>query len=646
MYSPPTLKRRAVTFILLSLCVVFFWRCRARAQGMNLAPNQYMNGFDPTRLDMVLDISEDRWQRNLENLSSSFCKLDRKAPNSARREYEKGTRFLIQKNYNGAVEHLTRAVSIYPSFVTAHNALGSAYLNLKQNEQAQTEFAQAVALDGHLPFSYLNLGWAQLALKSFPSAQDSMQKAAKLAPLDLHLLIAQAYAQLLNKDYDAVIATAQQVHNRKHEGAAIVHYFAAASWQGQDNLQQTQNELGTFLAEAPTSPFADAARQMIAEIKDQREHPPAPAVEISFATAPIDPSAVTIAGLPSAARGVFQRMQQERQLAEVEAEPELGSVCDTCSESAPRASAAGSSHLRQDNPYILRSSVNEVAVFFAATDHGKSVSDLTQQDVVIQDAGRPPEVVTHFRNEAQLPLRLGLVIDTSASITKQFTFEQKAAASFLRKSLTDKHDMAFVVGFANAVLLVQDFTGDGTSITSGIDQLSPGGGTALWDAVKFASDKLAGIPEEKPSAKIVVVVSDGEDNSSSATLKEAIESAEHGGVTLYTVSTRAFAGGDDLNASTADRAMRALAEQTGGTALFPGSLGDLDRRLADLQEVIRSRYLISYKPAAFRSDGSYRTIGVVARKSGHKLRVYARRGYYAPTGASEAHTSQLPPTHW
>ncbi|MFZ0295845.1 MAG: VWA domain-containing protein [Candidatus Sulfotelmatobacter sp.] len=613
---------------------------------MNLAPNQYMNGFDPTRLDMVLDISEDRWQRNLENLSSSFCKLDRKAPNSARREYEKGTRFLIQKNYNGAVEHLTRAVSIYPSFVTAHNALGSAYLNLKQNEQAQTEFAQAVALDGHLPFSYLNLGWAQLALKSFPSAQDSMQKAAKLAPLDLHLLIAQAYAQLLNKDYDAVIATAQQVHNRKHEGAAIVHYFAAASWQGQDNLQQTQNELGTFLAEAPTSPFADAARQMIAEIKDQREHPPAPAVEISFATAPIDPSAVTIAGLPSAARGVFQRMQQERQLAEVEAEPELGSVCDTCSESAPRASAAGSSHLRQDNPYILRSSVNEVAVFFAATDHGKSVSDLTQQDVVIQDAGRPPEVVTHFRNEAQLPLRLGLVIDTSASITKQFTFEQKAAASFLRKSLTDKHDMAFVVGFANAVLLVQDFTGDGTSITSGIDQLSPGGGTALWDAVKFASDKLAGIPEEKPSAKIVVVVSDGEDNSSSATLKEAIESAEHGGVTLYTVSTRAFAGGDDLNASTADRAMRALAEQTGGTALFPGSLGDLDRRLADLQEVIRSRYLISYKPAAFRSDGSYRTIGVVARKSGHKLRVYARRGYYAPTGASEAHTSQLPPTHW
>ena len=604
-----------------------------------------MNGFNPTRYDMVMQISEDRWQRNLESLSSAFCKLDRKAPDSARREYDKGIRFLIQKNYSGAVEHLTKAASIYPSFVSAHNALGSAYLNLNQNEQAQTEFSQAVALDSHLPYSYLNLGWAQLALKNFASAQDSVQKAAKLAPLDLHLLIAQSYAQLLNKDYDAAIATAQQVHGRKHEGAAIVHYFAAASWQAQDNLQQTQNELGIFLAEAPTSPFADAARQMIAEIKDQRDHPPAPPVEISFTQAPLDPNATTIAGVPSAARGVLQRMQQERQLAEVEAEPEPGSVCDSCPEAAsPSTTAPGSGRIRQESPYLLRSSVNEVAVFFAATDHGKAVSDLTRQDVMIQDAGRPPAVVTHFRNESELPLRLGLIIDTSASITKEFTFEQKAAASFLRKSLTDKHDTAFVVGVANAVLLVQDFTGDSASITSGIDQLSPGGGTALWDAVKFASDKLAGIAEEKPSAKIVVVISDGEDNSSNATLKEAIDSAERGGVTLYTVSTRAFAGEDNINATTADRAMKALAEQTGGAALFPGSLGDLDRRLSDLQEVIRSRYLVSYKPAEFQANGAYRSIAMVAHKSGHKLRVYARHGYYAPGEANEARTSQPPST--
>ena len=85
-------------------------------------------------------------------------------------------------------------------------------------------------------------------------------------------------------------------------------------------------------------------------------------------------------------------MQQERQLAELEAEPELGSVCENCARSPPTPAwrVPDQADLRQDNPYTLRRSVNEVAVFFAATDHGKSVSDLTRQDVVIQDAGRPP----------------------------------------------------------------------------------------------------------------------------------------------------------------------------------------------------------------------------------------------------------------
>jgi VWFA-related protein len=285
---------------------------------------------------------------------------------------------------------------------------------------------------------------------------------------------------------------------------------------------------------------------------------------------------------------------------------------------------------------MLRSTVNEVAVFFAATDHGKSVTDLTRREVVIQDSGKPPAVMLGFRNESELPLRLGLVIDTSNSITHQFAFEQQAAATFVRKSLTGKRDLAFVVGFSNAVLLVQDLTRDNAKIAQAIDQLAPGGGTSLWDAVKFASDKLGSLAEEQPAAKMLVVISDGEDNSSSASLKEAIESAERNEVIVYTVSTREFAGGNDAGALIADGAMRALAARTGGAAFFPDSLGNLDHRLSDLQQVIRSRYLVSYKPAQFKADGSYRTIAVTARKSGHKLRVYARHGYYAPSSASQA----------
>ena len=161
-------------------------------------------------------------------------------------------------------------------------------------------------------------------------------------------------------------------------------------------------------------------------------------------------------------------------------------------------------------------------------------------------------------------------------------------------------------------------------------------GTALWDAVKFASDKLGELGEERPVAKMLVVISDGEDNSSSATLKQAIESAVRNQVAVYTVSTREFSGEEEPRALIADGAMKALAAQTGGAAFFPDSLGSLDHRLSELQQVIRSRYLISYRPAEFEANGAYRSIAVIARKSGHRLRVYARRGYYAPNSTGEA----------
>jgi hypothetical protein len=81
--------------------------------------------------------------------------------------------------------------------------------------------------------------------------------------------------------------------------------------------------------------------------------------------------------------------------------------------------------------------------------------------------------------------------------------------------------------------------------------------------------------------------------------------------------------------------MKVLARRTGGAAFFPDSLGNLDRRLSDLRQVIRGRYLISYKPAQFRADGKYRAINVTAQKSSHKLRIYARRGYYANPRAAD-----------
>ncbi len=640
--------------------------CAASAQVMSIPSSAFGNiGTDatsgmPNGIEALSteQMTNDLWWLNgqqsggspLNSPMGSVSALDLKAPGKARKEFAKGYQLLMRKDYSGAVQSLTSAIAIYPNFVAAHNALGSAYLGLGRNQQARDEFAKAAALDDHLPISFFDLGCAQLALSDFAGAEVSVQKAALLAPADLQLATALAYAQFMNHDYPAVLATAASVHKRKHQGAAMVHYFAAAAWDGQDNLPEAQNELRILLKEDPKSPAAEQARNLLLQfkvdqikkdaLKAQSANPvPAPASE----SQPV-PTGPTPEQIAAQAQLDAQDAREEQQITEAEATPD--SVCATCASAVSSTSTApvaaipangptSQATTRSNGPFTLRTVVDEVAVFFAATDHGKSVTDLTPDDIGIRDDQKSPAVVTGFRNQAQLPLRLGVIIDTSQSVADRFSFEQHAATDFLQKVLTDKNDQAFIVGSANSVLLVQDFTSDQEKMVHGINQLAPAGGTALWDAVAFAADKLASRSEDQPVARILVVISDGKDNSSSATLKEAIASAERGEVFVYTVSTRESNDTTDDptiaadHSPTGDRALKVLAENTGGAAFVPGSVRWLNKGLDDLQEVIRSRYLISYKPALFQRDGHYRSIDISAQKSGHKLRIYARKGYYA-----------------
>jgi len=609
-----------------------------------LTPNALLSsGLASMSLWSVVNAGENR--SPLQGASGSVSKLDLKAPAKARREYDKGYQLLMRKDFDGAVEHLTIAISLYPDFVAAHNALGSAYLDQGQNDHARGQFAKAVSLDDHLPISYLNLGCAQLALKDYRSAEESLHKGSSIAPLDLQLAAALTYAQYMNQDYGAVLATTQQVHNRKHPGAAIVHFYAAAAWDAQNNPLRAQDELQTLLQEDPKSLAAEQARQILAEIKveqamreSQKKQHPALSPASSSVVSPVvaHPTPEEVAAQRQMA---LQDAKEQKQIAEAEPEPMCAGCDSTVSPEKPGTSGTLNPNLtperarRTDTQFTLRKSVDEVAVFFAATDHGRSVTDLTREEVGIRDDQKSPAAITGFRNEAQLPLRLGIVIDTSQSVTSRFSFEQRAAIDFLQKVLIDKNDLAFVVGVSNSVLLVQDFTSDQQQISHAIDQLTPAGGTALWDAVTFAADKLSR-PETQPVARMLVVITDGKDNSSSATLKEAIESAERGEVFVYTVSTRDTNYKEDyalVNDPTlvGDHALRVLADRTGGAAFVPGSLTGLNHGLDELQQVIRSRYLISYKPALFKKDGQYRAIDITAQKSGHRLRVYARKGYIA-----------------
>jgi VWFA-related protein len=248
----------------------------------------------------------------------------------------------------------------------------------------------------------------------------------------------------------------------------------------------------------------------------------------------------------------------------------------------------------------------------------------------VRDDNKPPEKVLQFTSQSKLPLRLGVVIDSSGSVQSRFSFEKHAAAKFLQQMLTNSSDLGFVVGFAETPTVTQDFTGDHEKLAAGVNKLTNNGGTALFDAVSFGCWKLAAYPERERVAKVLVVVTDGEDNASHTSLKQAIRDEEATGVTVYTISTKE-GGGDKTEA---DKVVQALAERSGGEALFPGDIMTLGRSFDKLRDQIRSRYLIAYKPADFEPNGKYRTITILAEKNGKHLQVHARKGYHARVEAT------------
>jgi VWFA-related protein len=574
--------------------------------------------------------SRDPHSTSLQTEGGSSSMLDVKAPRKAKREYVKGYGLLLRKDWAGAVSHLQKAVVIYPKYVSAHNALGTALLDMGQGESARNEFAVAVALDGHLPNTYLNLGCAELALKHYPEAEGAFQKAASIAPLDNQLQLALAYAAFENRDFPAVIATSRDVHGRKHEGSAIIHFFAAGAWEAQGNFIVAEREMEVLLNEDPKSPYVDQFRQILDQIKAEQARATMPRSHpgVEMASVSREPGRPTQQELDRQRQFLSQEEKERKQIAEAEGAP--NPACIECDASGPEtASLSPGADADGSLPRAtFRVSADEVSVFFAATDRGLSVSNLAASDVAILDDGEPPSAILGFRDESQLPLRLGLVVDISDSVSHRLSFEKAAAIRFLQRAVVDPDDEAFVVGVDNSVLLVQDFTPDQTLTARAVNGLAAGGGTALWDAVAFAARKLANRQESRPVARVLVVLSDGEDNSSIISLKQAIAGAQRGEVAVYTVSTQDSLSAQDITGP-GDHALQTLSGLTGGAALVPHSVSGLDRSLTDLQEIIRSRYLISYKPASFERNDRYRTISIEAQKAGHKLTIFARRGYFA-----------------
>ena len=299
----------------------------------------------------------------------------------------------------------------------------------------------------------------------------------------------------------------------------------------------------------------------------------------------------------------------------------------------------------------LKVNVNLVSLYFTVHDkHGGLIPNLTKDDCsIVED--KAPQKIKNFSAEADLPLTLGILLDTSGSQQNVLPMEQQTGSAFVKRILRSK-DEAFLVSFDVQVSLMQDFTSNPRLIERAMAdaQINVGGGgggvpgigqgpvpvhgtpkgTLLYDAVYQASnDKM----RSETGRKAFILLTDGEDQGSTYKITDAIEAAQKANVIIYVllIADRGFYsgyGGIYLGGYTGESAMKKMADETGGRMIDVGNNGKkMEAAFQQIEDELRTQYLASYTPTNNRLDGSYRKLDVSCKGDGFK--VQARKGYYA-----------------
>jgi len=293
---------------------------------------------------------------------------------------------------------------------------------------------------------------------------------------------------------------------------------------------------------------------------------------------------------------------------------------------APKPAAPASKQARADDDADrITLDVTRVNMLFTVSDKkGRFITNLDRDDFEIIEAKKPQNIL-EFTAETDLPLRIGILIDTSNSIRDRFRFQQEAAMDFVNTVVRPGEDKGMVVSFDSSAELVADLTDSTEVLGKAIRNLRPGGGTALYDAIFFACrDKLMMDQPRDKFRRAIVMLSDGEDNESRWSREQALEMAHKADVVIYTISTNISRIPTD-----GDKVLKYFADETGGLAFFPFKSQDLAQSFENIANELRHQYNLFYRPDPLRTDGLYHTVDI--RVKGRKdLLVRARHGYYAP----------------
>ncbi len=301
---------------------------------------------------------------------------------------------------------------------------------------------------------------------------------------------------------------------------------------------------------------------------------------------------------------------------------------------------------QQQPTETLKVNVNVVQLFFNVKDkHGALIPNLKKEDFEISEENTP-QTIKYFTAESNLPLTLGMMIDSSGSQRNVIDMEKEVGGAFLRQILTDK-DEAYVLSFDITVDLLQDFTRDtrrlqaalnkakvNVDYTSGgipgmgggpVPQRGNSPGTLLYDAVYLSAHDML---SKEVGRKAMIILTDGQDEGSRLKIQDAIEAAQKADAIVYVLlcADRGFYGGFGYSG---EGDMRKLTEQTGGRVINVGNKFDKLREAFDqIAKELRSQYNIGYTPTNSKRDGTYRKIQIKTKDNNYKIQ--SRAGYYAP----------------
>ena len=310
-----------------------------------------------------------------------------------------------------------------------------------------------------------------------------------------------------------------------------------------------------------------------------------------------------------------------------------------------------------DDDEIIKVDTEVVNVLFTAQDRNRRlITNLAQSDVRILENDKVQEI-TSFTKQVDLPLSLAILIDTSISQERTLPSEKAAAISFLESVVRPTKDEVSVISFTGESTLEQGMTNNMTRLRRAIDRVQfvppsgyigggvitgtppassdnqmTAGSTAIWDSIWVTSDEILGPAPEK-TRRAIILLSDGVNTSGRKKLDDAIQAALKAEAIIYAVGV-----GDDFYGGVDRGSMNKIAEKTGGRAFFPRDERELREAFRQIEEEMRSQYLIAYEPSDQKLDGSYRKIEIQLTNSllqKDKVKVTHRQGYFAKTATKK-----------